>query len=467
MRSVYVSKNYPKNLQPSSHRVVEGEKKLKANRVLREDISSGEPCLPPEQSQYLSLIQSFAQDKTPNRALKILDHAREKKQVHAKHYGAVIKVCNRTKQPWKALEVLQKMKDDTIQPNVVIYSTLLHGFAKRRDLRKTEELFRDMIASEIKPNLVTYSSLIHAHSVHGDVDGVKKVFTEMVSADIRPDAFIIADMIAACAADANLPQAFEFYELVSRLKLAPELSVFHAYMKCARSAQRPNLCMKLYDRLIESGLSPTLDTYSHLLSCLAKPETSYEFGVYWSKMIEQFGQPNEYCWAAKLNLLNLQGKHREVISLDSQVVHSRVSRHEMIRAFLARDDFDGALQYFDNMPQRTYEHYRALLAHYVEQRDFEALDKLFLRGIESKELHLKWNDEEVDLHFFDRNVCLAAIRYVLQKSEKPFSVDLICGRGLETATTLKKILPEFIKNHLDVRLRPSRKHPDIALLLSI
>ena len=46
VRSVYVSKNYPKNLQPSSRRVVEGEKKLKANRVLRDDISSGEPCLP-------------------------------------------------------------------------------------------------------------------------------------------------------------------------------------------------------------------------------------------------------------------------------------------------------------------------------------------------------------------------------------------------------------------------------------
>jgi len=82
--------------------------------------------------------------------------------------------------------------------------------------------------------------------------------------------------------------------------------------------------------------------------------------------------------------------------------------------------------------------------------------------LDSEEFYLKWANGEVDVHFFDRNVSLAAVRYAL-KQPGVVSFDLLCGRGVESAKTLTEILPEFLKNHLDVRLEQSKRKPGVAL----
>lgn len=59
-----------------------------------------------------------------------------------------------------AVDYFSEMKENNLHKNTVLYTTIIKGFAKTKDLHRAMRLYREMIRETVPCNVVTYNSLI-------------------------------------------------------------------------------------------------------------------------------------------------------------------------------------------------------------------------------------------------------------------------------------------------------------------
>lgn len=81
----------------------------------------------------------------------------------------------------RAMQIFQHMLSDGIQPNDVVYTALIQGFAIARDANSALALFEDMRKREIEPNKITWHYLLRAMLR----SGVDKEYVDQVGSASR------------------------------------------------------------------------------------------------------------------------------------------------------------------------------------------------------------------------------------------------------------------------------------------
>ena len=59
-----------------------------------------------------------------------------------------------------AVDNFNEMKLNNLHKNTVLYTTIIKGFAKTKDLSRAMKLYREMLRESVPCNVVTYNSLI-------------------------------------------------------------------------------------------------------------------------------------------------------------------------------------------------------------------------------------------------------------------------------------------------------------------
>ncbi|MED6106368.1 hypothetical protein PIB30_004142 [Stylosanthes scabra] len=82
-------------------------------------------------------------------------------------FSIVITVLCKKRRAIEAQSFFDSLKD-RFEPDVIVYTSLVHGWCRAGNIAKAEEVFRDMKLAGIKPNTYTYSIVIDSLSVRSD-----------------------------------------------------------------------------------------------------------------------------------------------------------------------------------------------------------------------------------------------------------------------------------------------------------
>eukprot|EP00933_Yihiella_yeosuensis_P007790 TRINITY_DN11296_c0_g2_i1.p1 TRINITY_DN11296_c0_g2~~TRINITY_DN11296_c0_g2_i1.p1 ORF type:complete len:954 (+),score=192.40 TRINITY_DN11296_c0_g2_i1:77-2863(+) len=142
----------------------------------------------------------------------------------------------------EAMEVFQTMRSKGIQPDAILFNSLLLGCAKARMHTLCTQILEDMLAVGVKPGNHSASILIKLYGKEGDLDGAFQLFNEM-------------------------PKKFNF---------KPNIHVYTTLMVSCIWKGRVDLAMDLRLRFIEAGFTPDSKMYATLMKgALRGSDTSY------------------------------------------------------------------------------------------------------------------------------------------------------------------------------------------------
>ncbi|KAG6437281.1 hypothetical protein SASPL_102194 [Salvia splendens] len=172
----------------------------------------------------------------------------------------------------KCLQILDEMESDGLKPNVVTFGSLINSFCKKERILEAEVILKDMLKRGVLPNVQIYNMLISGHCMGGNTENAFKLFDEMSRNGVSPTIVTYNVLINGLCKIGKTPEAEELAFTIANngLSLIPDVITFNSLISGFSDAGNADKCLKLFERMKESGLKPTLRTYYPLISVLKK-----------------------------------------------------------------------------------------------------------------------------------------------------------------------------------------------------
>ena len=151
-------------------------------------------------------------------------------------------VTNRQVSQAEGLVRLWKAK---VQPNTVVYSTLIHGWAKQNDAKRAMAIFAQMRQEGVTCNAVTYNCMIHACVRVSDMDAALGLLEDMKSANsslIKPDKFTYSTIIKGYCCKGDMDQALLLFQSMLDEDIAPDLVIYNTLLDGCVKRKHHDIC---------------------------------------------------------------------------------------------------------------------------------------------------------------------------------------------------------------------------------
>ncbi|KAF6150303.1 hypothetical protein GIB67_034002 [Kingdonia uniflora] len=137
----------------------------------------------------------------------------------------------------EALGLVEEMKINGENPNILTWNALIAGFAQVGDEVMVLDLFRTMRDNGVQPDVYSWTSVISGFVQNFRNNQAFDMFKQMVSAGIRPNSYTISGLLPACATVADLIRGKEIhgYALVSGIEedVFVSSAFIDMYSKCS------------------------------------------------------------------------------------------------------------------------------------------------------------------------------------------------------------------------------------------
>ncbi|KAL8139189.1 hypothetical protein V2J09_005190 [Rumex salicifolius] len=173
------------------------------------------------------------------------------------------------KKPWKAVKLYKEMKRKGIQLDVVAYNTVVNAIGLSESVDFSIRLSKEMNELGCKPNVVTYNIIIKLLCENG-----------------------------------RTKEAYEMLHLMGKKGCEPNAVTYACLF---RSLVRPKEILRLFDRMIESGVQPSLDTYVMLMRKFGRWGFLRPVLMLWKKMEEVNCSPDAAAYNALIDALVEKG----------------------------------------------------------------------------------------------------------------------------------------------------------------
>ncbi|KAK4538217.1 hypothetical protein CDCA_CDCA16G4242 [Cyanidium caldarium] len=210
-----------------------------------------------------------------------------------------------------------------LRPDRFTFSTLLDACARACDIERALQLFEEMQALGVHADEVVYATVMDAAGRAGRRRLAMALAGLMVRRGLPPNDIIMAMLIGSCAADGACPQAFALFRQLRQWGWRPTA---HAYTNlivvCCQSG-RPHLAMVMLSMMRRDGLRPSGITYAELVNGWAACDRlDRAFGVVREMRRDRF-EPNTLTLNALLEACrrcgNLQAAHWVYVAMQREL----------------------------------------------------------------------------------------------------------------------------------------------------
>ncbi|KAL6562130.1 hypothetical protein OROGR_003137 [Orobanche gracilis] len=178
------------------------------------------------------------------------------------------------------------------EPDVILYTSLVHGWCKAGVIEKAEEVFRDMKEAGIKPNVYTYSIMIDALCRCGQINRAHDVFSEMIDAGCDPNVVTFNNLIRVHAKAGRTEKVLQVYNQMKRLGVAADTISYNFLIDCHYKDENLEEAVEVLDTMVTKGVAPNFSTFNSILGCIAKLHDVTGAHRMFAKMKELKCQPN-------------------------------------------------------------------------------------------------------------------------------------------------------------------------------
>ncbi|POY72000.1 hypothetical protein BMF94_5009 [Rhodotorula taiwanensis] len=196
----------------------------------------------------------------------------------ARLWGQLIAAYVRVNDVEGGLRELQNMLSTGLYVPLSTIDVVLHGFARRGDVKRTSELFSRLAEGEfprLQPSASSWNALLLAHSVAKDPTVVEGLVTEMRLAGCRPNRQTWTTLLSTYVENGQWVPAFRVYRLLqsqSDPAQRPDTAVYNIMLKaCILTGTPAKTVVDLFRELIARGIRPNMRTYTLVLQsvCIA------------------------------------------------------------------------------------------------------------------------------------------------------------------------------------------------------
>ncbi|XP_027123392.2 pentatricopeptide repeat-containing protein At1g80550, mitochondrial [Coffea arabica] len=189
------------------------------------------------------------------------------KDLHS--YSIYMDIQCKSGKPWRAVKLFKEMKKKGVKLDVVAYNTLGRAIGISEGVDVSLKLYREMIELGFRPNIVTYITILKLLCENGRYKDAHKFFNEMLNKGCEPN-----------------------------------VRTYNCFFGCL---QKPGEVLKLFDRMIETGVQPTMETYVMLMRKFGRWGFLRPVLLVWKKMEEHGVSPNEFAYNALIDILVQKG----------------------------------------------------------------------------------------------------------------------------------------------------------------
>ncbi|CAM8880377.1 unnamed protein product [Rhodiola kirilowii] len=196
-----------------------------------------------------------------------MDKKGVKKDLHS--YSIYMDITCKSGKPWKAIKLYKEMKRKKVPLDVVAYNIAIRAVGLSDGVDSSIGLYREMIDLGCQPNTVTFNTIIKLLCENSRVKDGCNMLEQMCRKGCKPNAI--------------------------------------TYHRLFGSLEKPNEILKLFDKMIEDGLHPTMDTFVMLIRKFGRWGFLRPVFIIWNKMEERRYSPSEFAYNALIDVLLQKG----------------------------------------------------------------------------------------------------------------------------------------------------------------
>lgn len=204
----------------------------------------------------------------------------------------------------KCREFWEQMDRKEVYKDLHSYSIYMDILCKSGKPWKAVKLYKEMKTKGIKLDVVAYNTVIHAVGLSKGVDFAMRLYREMMELGCMPNIVTCNTIIKLLCQNGRTTEAYYMLDEMRKKDIAPDVRTYHCFFG---GLMRPKEILWLFDRMIESGVRPRMDTYVMLMRKFGRWGFLRPVFLLWKKMEEHGCSPDEFAYNALIDALTQKG----------------------------------------------------------------------------------------------------------------------------------------------------------------
>lgn len=263
-----------------------------------------------DETSYCNLIDSLCEYKHVIEA-QDLCFGKNKNMVFGNFNVSETKIHNMILRGWfkigwwgKCRDFWEEMDKKGVVKDLHSYSIYMDIMCKSGKPHKAVMLYKEMKRKGIKLDVVAYNTVIQGIGISKGVDFGIRVFREMRELGCQPNVVTYNTVIKLLCENRRMREAYAMVNEMQKKHCLPNAITYHCFFG---HLEKPREILWLFDRMIESGVRPRMDTYVMLMRKFGRWGFLRPVFVLWKKM-EQLGcSPDKGAYDALIDVLIQKG----------------------------------------------------------------------------------------------------------------------------------------------------------------
>jgi len=198
--------------------------------------------LQPSTYTYAALIKAYSALQRVDRCLQLWKQMTQDRGTEPSDIvlGCMLDalVCN--SMVTEAVTLFRQWKSK-VGANMIIYSTLIKGFAVTGRAQEAMDMWREIRAEGTPMNVVVYNALIDAQARAGTMKTAHELLAGMEADGVTPDGITHSTMVKGYCTTGDLDQAFEIFRGTQKAGLASDCVVYNTLLDSCTKHNRVDL----------------------------------------------------------------------------------------------------------------------------------------------------------------------------------------------------------------------------------
>ncbi|KAE8660531.1 hypothetical protein F3Y22_tig00116951pilonHSYRG00341 [Hibiscus syriacus] len=171
---------------------------------------------------------------------------------------------------FKAMDTIDTMRKQGIEPHVVTYNILIAALCDKGVVPEAEAIVHTMEKRGIKLGFETYSILVDAHCKDGMVPKAEGIAVTMRKLGIEPDVVTYNIFIDALCKKGMVSEAEDIFATMAKQGVAPDLVTYRSLIGALYNEGMVSEAEYMLDTMEKQGIGPDGVRYDMLIPALSK-----------------------------------------------------------------------------------------------------------------------------------------------------------------------------------------------------
>mmetsp|Transcript_78572 Transcript_78572/g.163244 ORF Transcript_78572/g.163244 Transcript_78572/m.163244 type:complete len:1079 (+) Transcript_78572:191-3427(+) len=170
--------------------------------------------------------------------------------------GCMLDALVTNRQIESAVQLLGKWKQ-RLPANMVMYSTIMKGFANTHQADRALKMWKEMLAEKIRLNIVVYNAVIDAQARVGAMENVSEIVSQMEQDGVKPDVISLSTIVKGYCIKGDVEAAFRVFREMQNNGMVKDSIVYNTLLDGCTRNNRFDMADSLLEDMEANHIRPT------------------------------------------------------------------------------------------------------------------------------------------------------------------------------------------------------------------